>query len=83
MSKVMLYSYPSTLRSSDEKKGVIKTKEDSFDFIVVNENEVEACLKEGFYRTYSEAKENHKPKTRKQKKTIPENKDKGVEDGLF
>lgn len=55
MSKVMLYSHPSTIKSNDEKKGFCKVKGETVDYIIVDEEEVEGCLTQGFYKTPVEA----------------------------
>lgn len=55
MSKVMLYRHPSILKSDDINKGIVKVKGVKFDWIIVKEDEVEACLDQGFYKTADEA----------------------------
>jgi len=55
MGKVMLYSYPRTIKSNDEKKGFCKVKGEEVDYIIVDEDEVESCLDQGFYETPGEA----------------------------
>lgn len=55
MSKVMLYRHPRTIKGNDENKGFCKVKGVEFDWIIVKEDEVEACLKQGFYTTTDEA----------------------------
>lgn len=56
----MLYQYPSVIKSNSKTKGFIDIRGvGRFDYIVVDESEVEACLKEGFFKTTAEAFENN------------------------
>jgi len=55
MSKVMLYRHPSTITNNDVNKGFCKIRDVSFDWVIVEEKEVESCLKQGFYLTPDEA----------------------------
>jgi len=55
MSKVMLYRHPRTIKGNDVNKGFTKVKGVEFDWIIVEDKEVEACLKQGFYPTTDEA----------------------------
>lgn len=51
----MLYSYPRTIKSNDVKKGFSKVGGNEFDWIIVEKDEVEGCLSQGFYATPAEA----------------------------
>ena len=55
MPKVMLYRHPKTINSNDVNKGFTKVKGVEFDWIIVDDKEVEACIEQGFYRNTDDA----------------------------
>lgn len=55
MSKVMLYRHPRTIKGNDADKGFTTIKGVEFDWIIVADNEVEACLEQGFYKNPDDA----------------------------
>lgn len=48
MSKTMLYRHPRSIKSNDESKGYCTIKGVEFDWIIVDKEQIDSCLKEGF-----------------------------------
>lgn len=55
MSTRMLYRYPGSLKSSSAKTGKTKVNKLFFDYLVVDEEEIEVELKRGWHITSTEA----------------------------
>jgi len=55
MAKVMLYRHPKTINSNDVNKGFTKVKGVEFDWIIIDDKEVEACIEQGFYKNPDDA----------------------------
>ena len=57
----MLYKYPSKNKGNFENKGVAKVDGVNFDYLIVEEEQIDTFLKKGYFKTTSEAKAKKTP----------------------